>query len=121
MSKFIYNARFKNHKVSFKDKQLHFNEDGIAEVIDEHADLLIELDGYSLVEAEEHDAVSTDTNIESDEADASENTEISEGTELSNMTIKQLNRYAASENIDLGGATKKEDIISAIVTFNEAR
>ncbi|MDF2722106.1 MAG: hypothetical protein K0Q59_1781 [Paenibacillus sp.] len=34
--------------------------------------------------------------------------------ELDDMTVPQLREYANTNNIDLGGATKKPDILSAI-------
>lgn len=119
MSKFVQNKRYINHKVSFKNNYLHFNDEGIAEVPDEHTEELVSLDGYSLVgevlENEENTESKTETeveNVDSKQEDLQ--------TRLNIMTIKQLNRYAASENIDLGSATKKEDIISAIISTKES-
>lgn len=39
--------------------------------------------------------------------------------DLSSMTIPELREYAAGEEIDLGGATKKDDIIAVIQKFSE--
>lgn len=38
----------------------------------------------------------------------------SEGPDLDSMTVKELLRFADSEDIDLDGARKKDDIIAAI-------
>lgn len=56
---------------------------------------------------------------ESDESEGgdgseSETVEIPEGDITEEWTVKQLRAYAKAEDIDLGGATTKKDILSAL-------
>lgn len=119
MSKFIKNKGYKNHKVSFKDTEIFFNEECIAEVEDEHAIALIELSGYEMLEDEDQEDDNENENKEELDS-ASMDGENTLREKLSSKTIKQLTRYANSENIDLGSATKKEDIVDVIVTAKES-
>lgn len=107
MSKFIKNIRFKNHSVSYRGNQLNFNENSVAEIADEHADSIIELNGYVLVNEDGSEYVE-------------ENNDDNTGDDINAMTVKQLIRYAAKESIDLGSATKREDILNVITQAKQA-
>jgi hypothetical protein len=48
------------------------------------------------------------------EGSESETEEIPEGDITEEWTVKQLRAYAKAEDIDLGGATSKKDILSAL-------
>lgn len=56
----------------------------------------------------------TDQDDGSGDGGDSDNVEIPEGDITDKWTVKQLTAYAKAENIDLGGATAKKDILSAI-------
>jgi hypothetical protein len=103
MSKFVKNIRFKNHEVTYRGNQLHFNENSIAEIQEEHADTIVELNGYILVNEDGSEYVEDTTDDNSNSED------------INSMTVKQLIRYAAKENIDLGSASKREDILNVIL------
>ena len=58
----------------------------------------------------------------------SENTELRTKVEsleleiaLKDMTVDELEEYAINENIDIGGATKKDDIIESILNSGEVQ
>lgn len=96
MSKAIVNLKYRNSKISFKDTVIEFDKDGFAVIDDKYADSIISLDGYSLA--------GNKNSEKTEKADSEKN-------EFENMTVKQLLRYASNNNIDLKGATKKEEII----------
>ena len=97
MSKAIVNLKYKNSKVSFKDTVIEFDKDGFAVIDDKYADSIISLDGYSLASSKNSEKTSEKVKSEEDKFDS--------------MTVKQLLRYASNNNIDLKGATNKEEIL----------
>jgi TATA-binding protein-associated factor Taf7 len=133
MSKFVRNNLLKNTIVSLKETHMEFNDQGIAEVPEEYLDEVLELTNYFQVNedgseySEESNQVPNETNqvpgenaneTEDDDTDVSvpENeTEDQLKATLEGMTIKQLARYAVKEKINLGAATKKDEIISVIL------
>lgn len=134
MSK-IFNNRLKGKQLATSGGKIQFNAEGVAEIANEElVEKLLGLKGYSLVEDTENpvknpkkepDMVKSSDEDEkpqeedentSDEEDA-EGVAEAEYTEESLMekNVPQLKKVAKDNNIDLAGATKKDEIIAIIL------
>lgn len=82
----IRNVHLASRRLATSDGKVEFDQDGVAEVSDETGGLLIELPHY----------------------------ECADEPDLGSMNVPQLRKYARDNDIDLGDATKKADILSAI-------
>lgn len=127
----LKNKKLANKFVITAYGKIQFSAEGIADVEDSVAEKLATLKDYELVGAENHDEVkkpeeAVDEQKEDevvDETDSDEEEIIDEEyeeevdlkAELEAMNVKQLEKYAKENDIDLNGATKKADIISAIL------
>lgn len=107
-----------------------FNNEGIAEVVEEIGNALLELDGYSDAdnEATEPEVVNLENKVveevpveeapsepENDGEEAKEEESDNLEEELSKMNVPQLKKYAKDNNIELNDASKKDEIISMIL------
>lgn len=106
----IKNYKRANRTVFVRGNLVEFDVNGVAEIEDEKLfNVLKTVPEYTpVVKA----PITTD---DKDKDEDTNNTEIkSEKQELNNMSIRQLEKYAKDNNIDLGKATKKSDIIKVI-------
>lgn len=135
MSK-IFNNRLKGKQLSTSYGKVQFNSDGVAEIENEElVEKLLELNGYKLVEGDENaaenhqekpDAGKTstaeettqknaeDTSEDEEEDDGVAETEYTEES-LMEKNVPQLKKVAKDNDIDLAGATKKDEIIAIIL------
>ena len=88
----VKNIKKRSASVVTAQGEVRFNEDGIAEVGEDLALRLASLKGYEIVEKLPS---ADDVNFEA-------------------MTLAQLKQFAADNDIGLGGATKKPDIIAIL-------
>lgn len=143
--------RMKGRKLNTAFGLFEFDQQGIAEVPDEHVNKLLALNGYKLIggkpAAPENNGQDDDLNAQDgaedgqvgknpneeentqndDENDAEQAEENNDDEEQSGgkptMTVEQLNgknvaqlkKIAKDNNIDLAGATKKDEIIPIIL------
>ncbi len=112
----IKNCKRANRIISVRGNLVKFDAIGVAEIEDENLfNVLKTVPEYVPIVKS---PITTDDKDEDEDKDKDEdtnNTEIkSEKQELNNMTIRQLEKYAKDNNIDLGKATKKSDIIKVI-------
>lgn len=115
----LKNVKLANKEIATAFGNFKFSEEGITEMNYDLAVRLAELKDFSLVEeedeAEEEDA---ESDVQIDETEAEEDVEeenLITREELEKMTVKQLEKYAKDNEIDLGDATKKADIVSVIL------
>ena len=120
----LKNIRLANSNLVTAFGKFHFSEDGTVEVDEAVAEKLATLNGYSSVDKDEKDdkedkkdddgkVGNDDGNPDDGNPDDGEKEVTRE--ELEPLTVKQLEKYAKENEIDLKGATKKADIISAIL------
>ena len=140
MSK-IFNGNNKGQSIATAIGLISFDENGIAEVNDEEmAEKLLQLDGYKRPDgegapkqpqsepkkAEVENNSSEEENTQETEENTSDNEEEnveeekSEGEELTEevlttKNVPQLRKIAKDNDIDLNGATKKDEIIAIIL------
>lgn len=128
MSK-VMNWMLKGKKLTSSFGDFEFDENGIAEMDEEQAARLTQLGGYSLVvdeepvqETTENDApvneipemetssTEEETAQETDENAPAEEEEV----DFASLNVPQLKKYAKEHDIDLNGATKKNEIIDIL-------
>lgn len=136
MSKII-NNRLKGKQLATSYGKVQFNSDGVAEIENEElVEKLLKLNGYKLVEGDENsdenrqeepDAGKTsaaeettqknDEDTSEDEPEEDDGVAETEYTEESLMekNVPQLKKVAKDNDIDLAGATKKDEIIAVIL------
>lgn len=114
MSK-ISHRLLRNKKVSTTKGMVQFDENGIAEVTEEVAAVLVTLPGYTLIDGEDAEidegTVTDDTSDTEEENDAKNAIE----DELAGLNVPQLRKYAKEHGIDLMGAAKRDEIMAIIV------
>lgn len=111
----LKNVKLANKEIATAFGNFKFSEEGITEMNYDLAVRLAELKDFSLVEDEEEDA---EPDVQIDETEAEEEVEeenLITREELEKMTVKQLEKYAKDNEIDLVDATKKADIVSVIL------
>lgn len=141
MSK-IYNGRHKGSSIATSIGIITFDANGIADVDDEEmVEKLLQLDGYERPDSEEADKQPEQSeqpqnetkqpaaeensseeendqkNDESTSEDEKEKADSEELTEevLTTKNVPQLRKIAKDNNIDLNGATKKDEIVAIIL------
>lgn len=121
----LKNTAFANKSLVTAYGKIEFNENGISEVKDFVAKKLANLKGFTVEESDENleveEVVEEETTEEVeeieeelDEVEENEKTSVTR-EELEALTVKQLEKFAKENEIDLAGATKKADIISVIL------
>lgn len=129
MSKII-NQKMKGRTLITSFGEFKFDKDGVVEILDDKVvKALTSLAGYSvaakLQDTEETTEVGKDIPVENnldtkekdeiEDAGESENDSVSED-ELSKMNVPQLKKYAKDNGIDLGDASKKDEILEVILS-----
>lgn len=136
MSKII-NNRLKGKQLATSYGKVQFNSDGVAEIENEElVEKLLKLNGYKLVEGDENSAENrqeepdagktsaveettqkNDEDTSEDEPEEDDGVAETEYTEESLMekNVPQLKKVAKDNDIDLAGATKKDEIIAIIL------
>lgn len=129
MSKII-NQKMKGRTLITSFGEFKFDKDGVVEILDDKVvKALTSLAGYSVVaklqDTEETTEVGKDISVENnldtkekdeiEDAGESENDSVSED-ELSKMNVPQLKKYAKDNGIDLGDASKKDEILEVILS-----
>lgn len=99
----IVNVHRKNRSVTVMGTSVSFDANGAAVVDDAVGTQLLALGGYTRTDRPQ-EAPAKQTAAKADE----------EAPDLESMNTAQLRKLARDRNIDLGDATKKADIISAI-------
>ena len=127
MSK-IFNGNNKGQSIATAIGLISFDENGIAEVNDEEmAEKLLQLDGYKRPDgegapkqpqsepkkAEVENNSSEEENVEEEKSEG-EGEELTEEV-LTTKNVPQLRKIAKDNDIDLNGATKKDEIIAIIL------
>lgn len=120
----LKNIAFANKNLVTAFGKITFDGNGEVHLDDSAAEKLATLDGFSIVEEtttpdtknavetkseQVADEVATDT-VEEETAD-----EVIDRDELEKMNVPQLRKYAKTNNIDISGLSKKDDIIDAIL------
>jgi hypothetical protein len=141
----LKNIRFANKELVTAFGKIHFDANGTADVEDSAAAKLSTLKGFSVVEedssdetentqetkSEQQEDESEEVSVETTEEDSAEQDENAETAEqedsaaeadktalhdeLEKMNVPQLKKYAKDNGIDIGSASKKDDIIAAIM------
>ena len=133
MSKQVFNYRMANRRLVIIGETVTFDGNGNARVSDEVAEALLKLSGYSTLDnpevpepvpepkpepKPEPEVVEPKAEPEPETvaAEPAEEESADEGleAELEGMNVPQLRKYAKEHGIELGGATKKVDILAAI-------
>lgn len=126
----IKNIKLKNRNLATTKGNVEFDKDGIAEVNEEIAKMLTSIGGYTLIDgklaaeapkkADKEDVVK-ESSAEEEKQQEEQNTESEDTSEesvadiIAPMNVPQLRKYAKDNGIDLGSATKKDEITEIIL------
>ena len=116
----LMNKKLANKNLITAYGKIQFSEDGTVEVEETVAKKLATLKDFSVVEEETTDEEVIDDEVDEVDEQNAEEEEVDEETsitkeELEKMSVKQLEKYAKDNEIDLGSATRKADIIAVIL------
>ncbi len=94
----IQNKQFANQKLSTGFGFVVFDEHGEAEIENEHGNKLLRLKGFTKIE------------VSDEEKESKLNS-------LNSLNVAQLKKYAREHDIELGDASKKQEILDIIEKF----
>ena len=123
----VINMSYRNRSLITSQGLFKFDENGVSDVTpDEFAEELLKMKGFSSVDGESNveipsksvdKVVNPEPTSESEEVSEEEpadNAEMDE-EEIRKMNVPQLKKYAKDNGIDLGDASKKDEIIKIIL------
>lgn len=123
----VINMLYRSKSLLTSQGTIKFDENGVADVqSDEFAEELLKMKGFSSVEGESQVEIpsksddeeptpsSTPKEEEKPEEEPADNAELDE-EEIRKMNVPQLKKYAKDNGIDLGDATKKDEILEVIL------
>lgn len=138
----VKNWRMRNKSSVTSFGKITFDEEGITTVPDELTEEFLGMAGFEPVEdgqnsdqkptketevvnpsedketAQETDESTKDKENQEESSEESEEVETEESVDFEKMTVLQLKKYAKDNDIDLGDATKKDEIISVLESAN---
>lgn len=126
MSKVI-NLSMKNRKMVTSFGQFEFDSEGVVDIPEDHVQSILDIPGFNPVEGIKIPDQETTKipSVETSSAEVETDQEIDESTEetdlaekLDKLTVPQLKKYAKDHDIDIMGATKKDEIIPLILGNN---
>ena len=114
----VVNVRYKNKGLITPFGLIKFDENGVVEVSEDQATVLLSLGGLFFDPDKEKETTSkVDTALKPDNSSLKvDNTSESkeEAEDLSKLNIMQLKKLAKERGIELGDANKKDEIIAVI-------
>ena len=119
----IQNKKFANQKLSTGFGFVVFDEQGKAEIENEHGNKLLRLKGFTKIEVSDEETNSELSNTATTDTEDDSTIEVSDEEKesklnsLNSLNVAQLKKYAREHDIELGDASKKQEILDIIEKF----
>lgn len=111
----LKNIKLISKTITTAKGNIAFDKEGIAEVSDELGNGLLGLEGYEVVESVKEAPKNANVENSSDKEEKSQETQNTTSDEdLESKNVIQLRKIAKDKNIDLKGASKKEEILAIL-------
>lgn len=114
---FVENLKYVNKNLIGSCGVISFNDEGVAEVNDEYGKMLIQVRGFKEVvrpTSEDKKSVENQFNTDNTSKVLEDKDTAKKGQDFSALSIFQLKKIAKENKVDLGNATKKQEILAIL-------